>query len=46
MERDGTLKVVIKANVVLDDDLKQLVKLADDIRKEKGCECLLVVSKF
>ncbi|MCL1604872.1 hypothetical protein M3079_02585 [Phascolarctobacterium sp. ET69] len=46
MEKQNELKVIIKAQVVLDSDLKNIVKLAEDARKEYGCNCTLIINKI
>lgn len=35
-----------KQNELLDSDLKNIVKLAEDARKEYGCNCTLIINKI
>ena len=46
MEKQTELKVIIRASVVLDKDFKEVVKLADEARKEYGCNCTLIINKI
>lgn len=46
MERKPEVKVIIKGQVVFNENIKELVKMADDIKKEYGCDCTLILSKL
>lgn len=43
---DGKLEVYIKMSSSSTKDIKELVKIADEIRKEYRCDCTLILKKL
>jgi len=43
MEKQNELKVIIQTTAILNNDIRNAVKIADEIRKEYSCNCTLII---
>ena len=42
-KNSSELKVVIQTTAILNNDIRDAVKIADEIRKEYSCNCTLII---
>ena len=45
MENSSELKVVIQTTAILNNNIRDAVKIADEIRKEYSCNCTLIIKQ-
>lgn len=45
MEKQTELKVIIQTTAILNNDIRDAVKIADEIRKEYSCNCTLIIKQ-
>ena len=45
MEKQNELKVIIQTTAILNNDIRDAVKIADEIRKEYSCNCTLIINQ-